>query len=143
MKRGQAAKRVAVDLHGVRSLLLTINHAGATDSQNLADVIDASFSYSGVPPRPVNAPREDAVVLTPKSPLTPRINSPKIYGCRPGNPFIFRIPTTGERPMSFSLWAADGLRLDAANGIITGRAGARKSGGVARQEPAQRVYAGC
>ena len=38
-------------------------------------------------------------ILTPKAPLTPRINGPKVYGARPGAEFLFRIPTTGKRPM--------------------------------------------
>ena len=46
------------------------------------------------------------MVLTPKPPATPRINGPKVFGVRPGHPFLFTIPATGERPMEF---AADGL----------------------------------
>ena len=26
---------------------------------------------------------------------------PTVYGCRPGNPFLYRIPATGQRPMTF------------------------------------------
>ena len=58
---------------------------------------------------------------TPKAPLTPRINGPSIFGVRPGSPFLYRIPATGERPMQF---AADGLpaglQLDGQSGEITG-----------------------
>ena len=61
-------------------------------------------------------------ILTPKAPLTPRINGPKVYGARPGAEFLFRIPTTGERPMQ---WTAEGLpkglKLDRNTGIITGK----------------------
>ena len=32
----------------------------------------------------------------------PRINGPKIYGQRPGRPFLYTIPATGERPMTFA-----------------------------------------
>src|SRR5205823_1501628 len=45
----------------------------------------------------------------------------KVFGARPGSPFLFTIPATGERPMTF---AADnmpvGLRLDSQTGQITG-----------------------
>jgi len=62
-----------------------------------------------------------ALILTPKPSPRPRINGPKIFGVRPGNPFLFTIPATGERPMVFS---ADGLprglALDKATGRITG-----------------------
>lgn len=67
------------------------------------------------------APRKDFVILTPKPGPAPRINGPKVYGCRPGNPLVYRIPATGQRPMTFA--AADlpaGLSLDPASGIITG-----------------------
>jgi alpha-galactosidase len=65
------------------------------------------------------APRPE--IRTPQSPATPRINGPGIFGVRPGNPFFYRIPATGERAMRFS---ADnlptGLELDAQTGLITG-----------------------
>ncbi len=64
----------------------------------------------------------DFPVLTPKPPREPRINGPAVYGARPGNPFLYRIPCTGKRPISFSAAGLPpGLTLDAASGIITGR----------------------
>lgn len=58
--------------------------------------------------------------------ITPRINGPKVYGCRPGNPFLYRIPCTGARPVTFSATALPAsLSLDAATGIITGTAPGR------------------
>lgn len=68
---------------------------------------------------------EKPVLLTPPPPPTPRIQGPRVCGVRPGAPFLFRIPATGERPMTF---AADplpeGLTLDAATGILSGRTAA-------------------
>ena len=126
MKRGEPAKRIDADLTGKRSLLLTINHAGESHAQNLAVLAEPTLHFSGAAPRTVRVPREDPVILTPKPPLAPRINGPKVYGCRPGNPFIFRIPTTGERPMQFEAHGLPGgLRLDPASGILTGSAPAR------------------
>ena len=61
-------------------------------------------------------------ILTPPAPLTPRLNGAKLVGVRPGAPFFFQIPATGERPMSYD--ARDlpsGLALDRASGLITGR----------------------
>ncbi|MFA6593603.1 MAG: putative Ig domain-containing protein [Bacteroidales bacterium] len=60
-------------------------------------------------------------ILTPKAPDTPRINGPKVYGARPGADFLFRIPATGTRPMTFSaIGLPKGLSLDGETGIITG-----------------------
>jgi alpha-galactosidase len=71
--------------------------------------------------RPGDGPREEAVLLTPKPGPAPRINGPRVLGCRPGNPFLFRIPTTGQRPISFSVEnLSASLKLDPATGIITG-----------------------
>src|ERR1700733_11413343 len=64
---------------------------------------------------------ETPEILTPKPTPTPRINGPSIFGVRPGSPFVYHIPATGQRPMEFSvLPLPDGLRLDAATGDITG-----------------------
>jgi alpha-galactosidase len=61
-------------------------------------------------------------ILTPKPGPQPRINGPLVYGCRPGNPFLYRIPCQGERPFTFSAEALPGsLRLDPLTGIITGK----------------------
>ena len=65
----------------------------------------------------------DSRILTPKPGSAPRINGPAVYGARPGRPFLYRIPCTGERPIRFS--ARDlprSLRLDEATGIISGQA---------------------
>jgi alpha-galactosidase len=63
----------------------------------------------------------DSLILTPRPPREPRINGPSVYGARPGNPFLYRIPCTGERPMTFSARRLPGgLILDGATGIITG-----------------------
>jgi alpha-galactosidase len=51
----------------------------------------------------------------------PRINGAAIYGARPNHPFLYRIPSTGARPMTFSaVGLPDGLTLDPKTGIITG-----------------------
>ena len=61
-------------------------------------------------------------ILTPPAPRTPRVNSAKVFGARPGSPFLYRIAATGERPMTFAAEGLPkGLKLDAETGIITGR----------------------
>jgi alpha-galactosidase len=44
-----------------------------------------------------------AIILTPKSSAMPRINGPKIFGVRPGSSFLYSIPATGARPMTFAV----------------------------------------
>ena len=72
------------------------------------------------PATAARAANEDQI-LTPKPPATPRINGANIFGVRPGSPFLYRIPATGDRPMEFSAdGLPTGLSLDAATGQITG-----------------------
>ncbi len=51
----------------------------------------------------------------------PCINAPRITGNYPSTPFLFYIPTSGQRPMKWSAEALpEGLKLDAKTGIISG-----------------------
>lgn len=60
-------------------------------------------------------------ILTPKAPDTPRINGAKVFGVRPGSHFLYTIPATGVRPMSFAVdHLPKGLKVDAETGQITG-----------------------
>jgi alpha-galactosidase len=76
--------------------------------------------------QPSNSPPEPKIILTPKPGPAPRLNGPRVYGCRPGHPFLYRIPCQGERPMKFSATGLPAsLQLDSNTGIVTGAAPAR------------------
>ncbi|MDX9880594.1 MAG: putative Ig domain-containing protein [Prolixibacteraceae bacterium] len=65
-------------------------------------------------------------IYTPAPKPQPRINGPLVYGCRPGHPFLYRIPCQGERPVRFSVKGLPPeLNLDPSTGIITGTAPAK------------------
>lgn len=121
MRGNDKAKPVDVPLAGVSRLTLVVTDAGDGVAYDHADWADATFTVNGAVPVSIDPPGLEAVILTPKAPATPRINGPTIYGVRPGSPFLYTIPTTGDRPMT---WAAKGLplglQLDAATGRITG-----------------------
>ena len=53
------------------------------------------------PDKTYDARIEGAQILTPAPGPTPAINGPDVYGVRPGSPVIYRIPTTGRRPIQF------------------------------------------
>lgn len=60
-------------------------------------------------------------ILTPKASGKPRINGAKVFGVRSGSPVLYRIPATGETPMTFSIAKLPKeLKLDTRKGIITG-----------------------
>ncbi len=65
--------------------------------------------------------QEPKIILTPKPGTEPRINGTKIFGVRPGSPFLFTIPVTGRRPMKYEvLNIPAGLSCDSKTGQITG-----------------------
>lgn len=121
MKGGQPAKEVSVDLRGARTLTLSVDDAGDGINYDHADWADATISMASGKPEPIVRQREPAVVLTPKTGPKPRINGARVYGARPGAPFLFSIPATGDSPMTFSAENLPaGLQLDPSAGIITG-----------------------
>ncbi len=120
----QPAKDCRVKLAGVKSLELVVEAAGNGINYDHADWAAAAFEFAGAAPTTVKpvAPVEESVLLTPPPARAPKVNGPKVYGVRPGSPFLYRIPCTGERPLLFSAAnLPDGLTLDAQTGIITGR----------------------
>jgi len=121
MKRGQPARQIEVDVKGIKTLLLLADSNGDS-SYGHSDWAEAKLLVSGARPRLVGAPKEEAVILTPASPRTPRINGARVFGVRPGHPFLFTIPATGDRPMTFGVdHLPKGLTVDAQTGQIQGR----------------------
>ncbi|MGA2053437.1 MAG: putative Ig domain-containing protein [Opitutales bacterium] len=103
----------------LRLLLLSVLALTIGISPALAQ--DATRTPGTPPPEP-NAPVPALPPpLTPPPAHTPRVNGPQVFGVRPGSPFLYAIPATGDRPMTFSAAGLpDGLQLDPATGRITG-----------------------
>jgi len=60
-------------------------------------------------------------LLTPAPAARPRINSAKVFGVRPGSPFLFKIAATGKKPLTYSIANLPrGLELDKTTGVIKG-----------------------
>ena len=118
---GDPAKEVSVALDGVKLLILTVGDAGDGISYDHADWADARIVMKEGKPEATATVREPAVALTPKAPPQPRINGAKVVGVRPGSPFLFTVPATGEKPMTISAKNLPaGLQLDPQSGCITG-----------------------
>lgn len=65
---------------------------------------------------------ETPYILTPSPAAKPKINGAKVYGERPGKPFLYTIAATGIRPMTFNAFdLPKGLTIDKKTGIITGK----------------------
>lgn len=128
MQTGMPAKKVDVNLVGVQTMVLVASSMGEAVSYDHADWADAKFIVTGEKPQTIAPPREEPFILTPKSSPEPQINGAKVFGVRPGSPFLFTIAATGDRPMKFTAKNLPrGLKLDPATGRISG---AIKSKGV-------------
>ena len=140
LETGKAAKLATANLQGIKTLLLAVGDADDGINYDHADWAEAQVVMrSGTPfaetpteadlqlaaerlagsVNPNNAPPTG--ILTPPLSPKPAIHSAKVFGVRPGSPFIFTIAATGQRPLTF---AADqlpsGLKLDPTTGRISG-----------------------
>lgn len=124
MTADKAAKTVDVNLTGLKKLILLVGDAGDGNYDDHADWGNAKFEYEGTKPTVLELPREEPYILTPAVASTPRINGARVVGCRPDHPFLFKVPATGDRPMTFIVRGLPkGLEFDAATGIISGKIG--------------------
>ena len=118
---GEAAKEVSVDLSGINTLVLNVGDGGDGIDYDHADWANAQIVMKSGAPKTIRPPVEVGEVLTPPSPATPAIHGAKIFGVRPGSPFLFTVAATGDLPISYSArHLPRGLRLDSATGRITG-----------------------
>jgi alpha-galactosidase len=137
MHGGDGPKPVSVDLHGVNILVLYVGDAGDGVDHDHADWADAKIVMTEGKPVALDPEGQEMIPaamasantnvstvppipMVPEAP-TPAIHGAKVFGVHPGNPFLFTIAATGDRPMTFS---ADnlpaGLQVDAQSGQITG-----------------------
>jgi alpha-galactosidase len=94
-------KKTCVAITAVTGLMLCIN-----------------FSCIRGPVSPLN---ESEIILTPSPSPNVRINGARIFGVRPGSPFLFKIPATGNKPMKYeALNIPEGLECNSETGMITG-----------------------
>ncbi|MEP0764920.1 MAG: NPCBM/NEW2 domain-containing protein [Fimbriimonadia bacterium] len=129
LRGGQAAVPVSIDLTGASTLTLMVLDADDGIDHDHADWANAMIvlrSASSRRPVALQRPPEPTPEIASGDPPQPRIHGPRIVGATPGHDFLFRIPATGEAPLTFS---ADnlpaGLNLDPRTGIIAGRAPAQ------------------
>jgi len=123
MRVGDAALACRVDVAGVKLLELVVTDGGDNNYYDHADWAEAKVEADGVSTfatvaRVVPQP----YILTPPPPAKPRINGARVFGVRPDSPFLFAVPVTGDRPMTFAAKGLPaGLRIDSETGRITGR----------------------
>ena len=124
MRIKDEAKSIDLDLSGIKQLGLLVTGANDGIDYDHADWCDAKidFSENVTPAELITSKKTEPYILTPVPSDKPQINSAKVFGVRPGNPFLYTIAATGKRPMTFSAKnLPDGLALDSLTGLITGK----------------------
>jgi alpha-galactosidase len=121
MRLGDKAVKVDLDVTRVRKLgLLVVNPVGTLTNRTFGDWAEAALLTSADSIRPV-VYQDKRYILTPSASAKAVITGPAIVGATPGNPFLFTVTATGERPMR---WGAEGLpgglSIDPVTGIIAG-----------------------
>jgi alpha-galactosidase len=120
IERGHAAKPIDVALDGVKVLELRVVDHAAGAPPAYVNWAEAVLLVDGAKPQAIPCP-EKAEILTPQPGPKPRINGAKVFGVRPGSPFLFTIAATGERPMTFAAEnLPQGLTLNTQSGVIIG-----------------------
>ena len=127
LKLGQKPVEAHVNLAGAREIVLETTGGGewsAFDATN-ADWLDARFTCEGKAKLEVvkdAALTRQLGILTPPEKPEPQINGADIWGVRPGHPVIFRVATSGARPIKFSAKnLPDGVTFDE-KGVLRGTA---------------------
>jgi len=125
VKIGQQPVEVHVGLSGAKEIVLetTGGKEWTSFDASYADWLDARFTCEeGAKVVCVNDPSlvVQLGILTPAEKPEPRINGADIWGVRPGHPVIFRVATSGERPIKFSAKGLpEGVTLDE-KGVLRG-----------------------
>jgi len=78
-------------------------------------------AVAGLPAGNNSTAREAEVIAATKTSPAPQFSGASLVGIHPGDPLVYALSVSGERPMTFSARHLPvGLRLDPASGIITG-----------------------
>src|SRR5262249_30601473 len=123
MKSGEPPKRLEVDLTGANRMTLAVSDGGDGPRDDSADFGGAVIVMTPGAERPAIVPSlvEARPSIAPSRSARPSINSPRTRGATPGRPFLFRIPASGDGPLTFAAKGLPaGLTLDPGTGIITG-----------------------
>jgi alpha-galactosidase len=120
MSQGDAAQEIDVDLSGVQRLHLFVTDGGDGINYDHADWANARITSSSTSLLAQRA--TDKYLLTPAPGVAPRINSPQLFGVRPGSPFLFQVAATGDKTgIAYSASGLPaGLAIDQSTGSITG-----------------------
>lgn len=126
LRERDAPKRLHANLAGAKNIVLECTDGGhwAGYMMGHGDWVDAYFTLGEgavIEPDNTRYAKEQLGILTPPTPAEPRINGADVWGVRPGHPIIYRVPVSGERPLTLTAKGVPaGATFDAAKGILGG-----------------------
>jgi alpha-galactosidase len=123
LKGGDPAYQLTASLKGAKSLKLVTDDGGDGNSYDHADWVEPSVTLidESKPPTPFIVPTVPPYPIAPVDRVHTRINGAKIVGVTPGHPFVFRIPVSGEAPLSLVVRGLPkGLVFDSKEGVVSG-----------------------
>ncbi|MFA6450208.1 MAG: NPCBM/NEW2 domain-containing protein [bacterium] len=124
IKSGDEPQLLTADLTGAKSMILITGDAGDGSNNDDADWGGALiYMKPGVKEFPIAFAIGDDTPpqIAHTNPDEYGIHGARVVGSTPGKPFLFLIPATGKKPLTYSAKnLPDGLSLDAKTGIISG-----------------------
>ncbi len=124
IKSGDAPKLLTADLTGGTRMILSVGDGGdgpLDDSADWGGAVILLGQSSAARPQVIDLPADPAPPIASSRTPEPSINEPRVTGATPRRPFLFRIPASGDGPLTFAAKNLPrGLTLDASTGVISG-----------------------
>jgi hypothetical protein len=84
-------------------------------------IVNYAFTETIYSNKTIEKTEKTPYILTPATAAKVHIVGTDVFGERPGNPFLYKIPATGQKPIAYKAQGLPaGLKLDPKTGIITG-----------------------
>jgi hypothetical protein len=122
MHHGDEPKVANVDIRGLQRLGLVVTDGGDGFDWDHADWADAQFTVVGKDPAPYRPIYQTVKIALPAGGSAPSINGPSEIGVFPGTPLLWKVPVSGDRPMTLSAEGTpEGVKFDPSSGIFSGK----------------------
>jgi alpha-galactosidase len=124
VKGGEPAHHLTAQLNKAQELELvveTVDDDILNDHEDWANAQITLQEPNGPKPTSLRPKQQPGMKIDMGGKPEPEINGPRVLGCSPNMPFLFRVPATGKGPLTYKAQLLpEGLTLDASTGIISG-----------------------
>jgi alpha-galactosidase len=124
VKGGEPAHKITADLSKAQTLELVVetqDHDVLNDHEDWANAQITLLNPNGPKPAALRPRQEPGMKIDMGGRPEPEINGPRVVGCSPYMPFLFKIPASGKGPLTYTAQPIPkGLTLDPKTGILQG-----------------------